>query len=240
MGQVEWGYAIPLALVQCALLAPTLAAVCARRPVAALGVAFAVQALATALRLAGSFGGVLETVPGLGSAAGNFALWRWCGWFVGGLVLGAHPHAARDWLDRHRPLLWTLTLGGLAVALAEAELLPAWSGDAGWIASQHRPGSTLYALGFLGLFFAAPRARGRWVARLEALGRVAFAIWLLHPIAYRVEHRALLFLGADVVRTHPVLMAGAYAFGAAVPLVDVSLFLFRRLPRTLFRRVFGH
>jgi hypothetical protein len=240
MGQVEWGYAIPLALVQCALLAPVLVATCARRPAAALGVAFAVQALATSLRLAGSFGGVLESVPGLGSAAGNFALWRWCGYFVGGLVLGAHPHAARDWLDRHRPFLWTLTLGGLALALAEAELLPAWSGDAGWIASQHRPGSTLYALGFLGLFFAAPRTPGRWVARLEALGRVAFALWLLHPIVYRVAHRALLFLGPDAVRAHPLLMAAAYALGAAVPLVAVTLFLFRKLPRPLFRRVFGH
>lgn len=240
MGQVEWGYAIPLALVQCALLAPLLAGTCARRPVAALGVAFAVQALAVALRLAGSLGGVFDTVPGIGSAAGNFVVWRWCGWFVGGLVLGAHPIAAQSWLARNRAVLWALTLGGLALALAEAELLPAWTGDAGWIASQHRPGSTLYAFGFLGLFFAAPRTPGRWVGRLEGLGRVAFALWLLHPIVYRVAHRALLFLGVDTVRAHPLLMAGAYAFGAAVPLVVVTLFLARRLPRPVFRRVFGH
>jgi hypothetical protein len=240
MGQVEWGYAIPLALVQCALLAPLLADACARRPVAALGVAFGVQMLAVALRLAGSFGGVFDTLPGLGSAAGNFVVWRWCGWFVGGLVLGAHPVAARAWLAGRRPLLWGLTLLGLALALLEAEFLPTWSGDAGWIASQHRPGSTLYALGFLGLFFAAPRTPGRWVDRVEALGRVAFPLWLLHPIVYRVAHRALLFLGADTVRAHPLLMAGGYVLGAAVPLVVVTLFLSHRLPRPLFRRIFGH
>jgi hypothetical protein len=79
----------------------------------------------------------------------------------------------------------------------------------------------------LGLFFSALRTPGRWVRRLEAPGRVAFALWLL-------------FLGADTVRAHPLLMAAAYAFGAAVPLVVVTLFLARRLPRPVFRRVFGH
>lgn len=240
MLQVEWGYYLPLALLQFYLLAPRLVGFCERRPVAALAVAFAVQALAVGLRVAGSLTGFLEHIPTLGASAGQYAVWRWCGFFVFGLVLGLHPGPAGRWLAAHRASLFAVMIGGLALALLEAESLPEITGDAGWISSQVRPGSTLYAIGWLGWYFAGERRTGVWARRVAQVGGVAFALLLLHPIVYRVLQRLLAALGPDTLVHHPLATALVYLLLGAVPLVWFTLTLTRSRLRPLVRRLWGH
>ena len=247
LGQVEWGYALPLALLQFYLVTPLILRTCERRPGLVLGVAFAVQAAAIGLRLSGSLTGSLADIPTLGASAGQYAIWRWCGFFVAGLVLGLHPEPARRWLLSRRRILWIVTGAGLGLALLEAEYLPELTRDSGWISLQVRPGSTLYAFGGLALYFGAPRPEGPWVRRIARIGGVAFALLLLHPIVFRVLQRVLALLGPlggstglELLRLHPLLAGLAYLLLGAVPLVWCMVRLYDSRWRSVARRVLGH
>ena len=240
LGQIEWGYFFPLAVLQMYLLAPLLVDQARRRPVRLLVVAFAVQGLALAARMAGSVWGFLETVPTLGAGAGNYALWRWLAYIACGVVAGLHSTAIERFLSPRRHRLAGLALVSAGLMLAEGRLLAEGLDEPGWIASQIRPGAVLYALSCLALFFSVTISPTPATRFIESAGGVSFGLLLLHPVCFRVLHHVLVLRAPELVRAQPVAAASIYLLVGGVPCVWMMTRLFQSRHRAFAATVFGH
>lgn len=240
LGQVEWGYFFPLAMLQMYLLAPVLVDQARRRPVRLLVFAFVIQGLAVAARMAGSLGGFLESVPTLGAGPGNYAIWRWLAYIACGVVASLHATAIEGWLKAHRRGLLVGAVVAAGLMLAEGRLLAEGLHDPSWIPSQTRPGAMLFAFTSLAFFFSLDIVTSPTTRWLESVGNISFGLFLVHAIWFRVLHHVFVTHASAFARAQPLALAPVYLIVGGAPCIWVLSRLFRSKHRALAATVFGH
>lgn len=240
LGQIEWGYFFPLALLQMYLLMPLMVDQAKRHPKRLLAIGVAVQLLAVAARVVGSLTGFLSDVPTVGAGPGNYAVWRWSAYITAGVVAGLHATAIETWLKAHRRGLWVAFGLSTVLMLAEGHFLAIRTLDAGWFSSQTHPAVMLFAFSALALYFSldiAPRPATRFI---EGLGNISFGLFLVHPIWFRVMHALLLHFAPAVTQAQPMLLAVVYFVVGAGPCYWVLSRLFKSKYKPKAVTIFGH
>lgn len=239
LGQVEWGYFFPLAMLQMYLLTPWLVDQARRAPRRLLALGLAVQLLAVAARGLGSMAGVLD-VPTLGAGPGNYAIWRWSAYITAGVVAGLHASALERWLKARRRQLLALLAVSTVLMVVEGHVLAAGTLDVGWFASQTRPAVLLFAFAALAAFFAVDFPARPAVRFIEGVGALSFGLFLVHPIGYRILHELFAHFAGTLAETQPLALAPVYLVLGAGPCYWVLSRLFRSRHRAKAALIFGH